>query len=190
MSAAPVACTRPPVGAASCTSATAHRAGLRRPREGFIRSLRGVHRARHHTHSHHAPPPPTPATNCHPISADERADVRKKSLLTHRLGINTDYNSLIPHRPAFAPREVCSYRIASRPPCLHPAGTTRRGRSCPAWASLRPAASSNARRALALPRHDACAPSPHANTLDDVQLCVIFSRPVHTCTARCGDLNI
>ena len=148
MSAAPVACTRPPVGAASCTSATAHRAGLRRPREGFIRSLRGVHRARHHTHSHHAPPPPTPATNCHPISADERADVRKKSLLTHRLGINTDYNSLIPRRPAFAPRKVYSYRIASRPPCLHLAGTIRRGRSCPAWASLRPAASPNARRAL------------------------------------------
>ena len=142
-----------------------------------------------HTRTTH-PPTPLPAPNCHPISADERADVRKKSLLTHRLGINTDYNSLIPRRPAFAPREVYSYRIASRSPCLHPAGTTRRGRSCPAWASLRPAASSNARRALAFPRHDACAPSPHANTLDDVQLCVIFSRPVHTCTARCGDLNI
>ena len=142
-----------------------------------------------HTRTTHRPHP-SPAPNCHPISADERADVRKKSLLTHRLGINTDYNSLIPLRSAFAPRAVHPCCIASRPPCLHPAGTTRRGRSCPAWASLRPAASSNARRALAFPRHDACAPSPHANTLDDVQLCVIFSRPVHTCTARCGDLNI
>ena len=149
MSAASVACKRPPVGTASCTSATAHRAGLRRPREGFIRSLRGVHRARHHTHfAPRTAPTPPPAPNCHPIGADERADVRKKSLLTHRLGINTDYNSLIPRRPAFAPREVHPYCIASRPPCLHPAGTTRRGRSCPAWASLRPAASPNARRAL------------------------------------------
>ena len=57
MSAASMACKRPPVGTASCTSATAHRAGFRRPREGFIRSLRGVHRSRHH---HHAPLTPAP----------------------------------------------------------------------------------------------------------------------------------
>ena len=57
MSAASMACKRPPVGTASCTSATAHRAGFRRPREGFIRSLRGVHRSRHHT-THPAPLPP------------------------------------------------------------------------------------------------------------------------------------
>ena len=50
------------------------------------------------TTTHHAHPAPTP--NCQPISADERADVRKKSLLTHRLEIKTDYNSLIPPRPA------------------------------------------------------------------------------------------
>eukprot|EP00964_Phaeocystis_antarctica_P121054 scaffold84760_cov78-Phaeocystis_antarctica.AAC.2 len=67
MSAASMACKRPPVGTASCTSATAHRAGFRRPREGFIRSLRGVHRSRHH---HHAPRTPAPAPNPHPISAD------------------------------------------------------------------------------------------------------------------------
>ena len=45
-----------PVGPASCTSATAHRAGFRRPREGFIRSLRGVHRSRHHTPRSRCPP--------------------------------------------------------------------------------------------------------------------------------------
>ena len=76
MSAASVACIRPPVGAASCTSATAHRAGLRRPREGFIRSLRGVHRSRHHPH---APRTLGPTPSCRPTSAEERADVRKKT---------------------------------------------------------------------------------------------------------------
>ena len=76
MSAASMACTRPPVGTASCTSATAHRAGFRRPREGFIRSLRGVHRSRHHPH---APRTLGPTPSCRPTSAEERADVRKKT---------------------------------------------------------------------------------------------------------------
>ena len=76
MSAASMACTRPPVGTASCTSATAHRAGFRRPREGFIRSLRGVHRSRHHPHS---PRTLGPTPSCRPTSAEERADVRKKT---------------------------------------------------------------------------------------------------------------